>query len=791
MRPSLVFVAILLAASPALADPKPAEFRYPDAYFAKGDGAMGVAFLQIERWAEARDALGRVKPASKEEAARLGFLIAWCDRRLGNDAAAAAGFDAAAEALPLLADYARYEAALAYFAARDYPNARARAASVATDAVLFAEAKLIVGDTLRMEQKWSEVAAFYRAYLEAHPRGVRVAEARFQLATAEEELGRAVPEALREYRRVLIESPIGVWGERAKARFDALVATLPKKQRAAQTSFTVDELMARGKVYFDAMRNPESEADFAAALAAKGLDKEQRCVASYHRAQSVFKQRQRARSAPLFDAAVAACATTGNTDMKVRAAYQGGRAWSSAGDQPKAIDLFAQAESFTDHSFADDARIRQAEQWTLLEEKGQAGAGEKITALLSTLPDKYPDGDMKGEALWRLAWRAWLAKDPAAVIGWLDKQIATVPRETNYYAEGQPQYWKGRAYDALGKPDEARAAYRLAVVEYPGSYYSLLALNRLRERGADGALLKEIAALPEGWKKGDGEWSFAARPVYGEPGFARAVELLRLGLGASAERELARVGLRVPDGRKEVGDPDEVERLWATALLYDRARRYDKSHWIARWSTLDYKRAWPTAANRARWDIAYPLGWWHVLEPAARAQGYPPELLISFVREESAFDPIMESFANAIGLTQMIFPTANRFGKGLGFVISRESLRDPEKNVAIGSRWLGYLWKIFEQHPGLVVAGYNSGEGAVWRWLCERGSWNYDEYGEAIPYDETRNYTKRVLSSYLTYSYLKDGSIPTVSNVIPPGAINDKKCGGPARLDTAEKPDKP
>jgi soluble lytic murein transglycosylase len=245
----------------------------------------------------------------------------------------------------------------------------------------------------------------------------------------------------------------------------------------------------------------------------------------------------------------------------------------------------------------------------------------------------------------------------------------------------------------------------------------------------------------------------------------------------------------VPDGRKKVTDPDTAERLWATALLYDRARRYEKSHWIARWSVLDYKQAWPTDANRAKWEIAYPRGWWHLLEPAARAQGYPPELLISFVREESAFDPVMESFANAIGLTQMIFPTANRFGKGLGFEISRETLRDPEKNVAVGSRWLGFLWTSFQQHPGLIVAAYNAGEGAAWRWLCERGTWAYDEFGEAVPFDETRNYTKRVLSSYHAYVYLKDGTFPAVPNLIPEGAINTKKCGGARKPQTSEKPD--
>jgi soluble lytic murein transglycosylase len=381
---------------------------------------------------------------------------------------------------------------------------------------------------------------------------------------------------------------------------------------------------------------------------------------------------------------------------------------------------------------------------------------------------------MKGEALWRLAWRAWRGQRWADVIRWLDAEIAAVPHEDAYYAEGQTHYWKARALEKLGRRDEAKAAYTQAVNEYPLSYYSLLALNRLREGYADD-YTKLVASL----KGAPGEpapWTFAPRPVYGEPGFLRAVELLRLGQGEAAERELTRVGLKVPEGRRKATDPEQIEQLWATALLYDRAHRYDKSHWIARWSVLDYKDAWPNPANRSKWEIAYPRGYWHIIAPTAQALGYPPDLLIAFVREESAFDPIMESFANAIGLTQMILPTATRFGKGLGFPINRETLRDPEMNVAVGSRWLAFLWTTYKQHLGLVIAGYNSGEGSVWRWLCERGTWDYDEFGEAIPFDETRNYTKRVLSSYFAYSYLADGTIPVVPNAIPADAINARRC---------------
>jgi soluble lytic murein transglycosylase len=86
----------------------------------------------------------------------------------------------------------------------------------------------------------------------------------------------------------------------------------------------------------------------------------------------------------------------------------------------------------------------------------------------------------------------------------------------------------------------------------------------------------------------------------------------------------------------------------------------------------------------------------------------------------------------------------------------------------------------------LVISGYNAGEGGVDRWLRERGELELDEFIETIPYDETRGYTKRVLSSYLTYAWLyqSDKPVPTVSftlkkpAVSPPSKKSDAKAKG-------------
>lgn len=778
-------------AAPAAEPPAPAGTAAFSAdaaasYFASTTAADAAAHFAIEQWQEARDGFAAfltAKDAPTDDAgkARVAFVIAVCDSHLDKWQDAAEGFDRATAGLPALADYSNYEAARAWYFAHDLAKAKDRVAKVAASSLRDQEARLLMGDLLRSQNKWAETAKQYQAYLDAYPDGIRLSEARYRLAEADEHLKKAVPDALLLYRQVTIDDPIGSWNDQAAARVTVLLKQVPKKKRAAYMDLTTDEWIARGKELFDGMRNTEGEAAFRAALTAKGKTDKNECEARYYLGQSVYKERARCKAAPLLEEAAEACAKVGDADHEMRAAYQAGRGYlycaTNEGYQKAIARLVSAEKAHPEHSMADDARVRQAEAWSRLTPQTEETRA-KVEELYSTVPTLYPDGDMRAEALWRLAWRDYKAGKYEAAIAWLDKEIATMPHDDNYWAEGQPQYWKARAYEHLGNGTEAVASYEACVRQYPLSYYSLHALNRLREQHADDfkKITAAIKLTPKGWKAGTPVFTFAPRAIYADPGFARALELLRLGMGADAERELTKLGLKVPEGRKKVTDADQAEQLWAVALLYDRAHRYDKSHWIARWSVLDYKDAWPTAANRERWEIAYPLAWWHLIEPAGKTLGYPPELLIAHVREESAFDPLQESFANAIGLTQMIHSTGTRFAKGLGFEATRENLRDPAKNVAVGSRFLQFLWKLFGGDVGLTVPAYNSGEGAVWKFLCSWGDWPLDEFAEEIPYDETRNYSKRVLESYFVYSYMKDGTIPVVSNDIPKSAMNPKRC---------------
>jgi soluble lytic murein transglycosylase len=756
-------------AAPAAAGARTLTADLVASYFQDGAARAAAERFALEDWGPARSgfadhlAARRARPLSKVEQARLQLLIAEADTHLNQWSRAAAGFEAAVTHLPLIADYIHYQAARARYFAHDEQAAMAHAGKVAPDSIVGAEAALLIGDVLRGGARWSETAEHYRNYLQARPSGIRRAEARYRLAQALEALGQ-IEEALTHYRTITIHAPLSQWATESQKRLDALLPARPEPERARLTTLTADEYIARGMAYFDAMRNPLSEADFTAALTAAGVTPAGRCVATYHRAQSVFKARDRQRAAPLFDEALAACRDAGNIDLQVKAAYQAGRSYAFIGQHDTAIARYAHAETVSpDHSFVDDARLRQAE------EQASLGNQDAVTVLLSSIPQKYPQGDMRAEALWRLGWRAYLAGRHEEAVGWFQKQIDVAPVELNWWAEGQPQYWQGRCMDRLGRAAEAVTAYRDAVLRYPLSYYSLLALNRLREDHPDAfaVVRQELAQTPPGEDPAAPAFVFQPRPVYQSPGFARALEFLRLGLGSPAEAELRALGLNVPSHRDPITDPDQAEKLWAMVFLYDRAGKHELSHWPTRYNLVDYKRRWPVGHNRERWRIAYPRAFWGLVERHARKQGFPPELLMAIMREESGFSPLLESYANAIGLTQLIMPTARRFAQGTGITVDRQTLRDPESNVTIGARFLGFLWSKWDGYVPLVPPSYNAGETAVTRWLKARGQQAADEWIESIVDDQPRGYSKRVIGSFFTYTYLYTGEIPQIGNTIP------------------------
>ena len=123
----------------------------------------------------------------------------------------------------------------------------------------------------------------------------------------------------------------------------------------------------------------------------------------------------------------------------------------------------------------------------------------------------------------------------------------------------------------------------------------------------------------------------------------------------------------------------------------------------------------------------------------------PEKIIFAVIKVESGFDPNAESSVGALGLMQMMPATFEWLtGKEhLNECLSVSSLTDPEVSIRYGTYYLRYLYLKFENWD-TVLAAYNGGEGNVAKWLADpeysdgKGNLTY------IPFEETRNYVKKV-----------------------------------------------
>ena len=163
----------------------------------------------------------------------------------------------------------------------------------------------------------------------------------------------------------------------------------------------------------------------------------------------------------------------------------------------------------------------------------------------------------------------------------------------------------------------------------------------------------------------------------------------------------------------------------------------------------------------------------HLLKDAAQTHGIDYELLQALIATESGFDTFAVSPKGAVGLMQLMPPTAERYGvKADKKTPIEKKLTDPKTNIRAGSTYLRDLIKMFPGQLELAVAAYNAGEGAVQR------------AGNKIPnYPETRNYVKTVMQ---LYGHLKPPEV--VLEARRSGRVRMEMMGGSAVSGRANMP---
>lgn len=281
-------------------------------------------------------------------------------------------------------------------------------------------------------------------------------------------------------------------------------------------------------------------------------------------------------------------------------------------------------------------------------------------------------------------------------------------------------YWLGRAHKAGGRLAEADALF--ARIAGQANFYGNL---------ADEELGRNVVPPPQARPPAAEE----LREATNNPGLRRALAFFRLDMRTEGVREW-NWSLRGMSDRQ----------LLAAAEMARRQQIWDRAI---------------NTAERTRDEHDYSLRFLapydeHV-RPAARQQALDDAWVYGLMRQESRFITHARSSAGASGLMQLMPATAKWVAKKIGLRDYHHGrVNDTETNVLLGTSYMRMVMENLDNHPVLASAAYNAGPGRAKRW---RADWPLEGaiYAETIPFSETRDYVKKVMSNAVYYSTLFNG----------------------------------
>ncbi|MFO0607192.1 MAG: transglycosylase SLT domain-containing protein [Polyangiales bacterium] len=665
-----------------------------------------IAAVRRNDFRAARDALRRL-PDDVQRSREGRYLAGRAALELDDFAAAADAFDGLDALVPALATDIRRHRAQALGRAGRHAEARDLYDAIATsagggsrDRSLAALEALAAGDTAR-------AARAMRSWASDPPSGVDRARAWRQCAQALEAVGEPMV-AVDCWRRIAVDEPDSGHAAAALEALRRLHAPLTPLQSLARAA----ELIERAR-YQDALATLTPLAPGRGAFEARRL---------HLLGRTYYGMRGHYAEASSWLGQAAAHADNADRDED---AFLAARSLSRADRDDDAIRAYDAVARTRAGRWADEAAFRAA--WLTAHHDRVDDAVARFQTYLQARPDA-PERQ-RVEAYWHWGWALYRAGRYAEAATPLDRSGSLA---THHLERGRGRYWAALARARGGDEATALAAWRSLAADLPLTWYALLAESRLRERGA------EVAALAEPPPR---------RPAVPVEVPSKARWLAALGFdheaGAAMHADEDRLRRGLPSNRAD-------EALAQAYLSIGEARRA----FILSSRHADALDPLPTTDTRWVWDCGFPRPHAPLVEAAEDANGMPRHYLFAIMRQESGFNARDVSNARAIGLLQMVPPTTRRVAESLHLEYREEMLFDPAYNIRVGG-W--YIGRLYRQYHGVVpraAGSFNAGPGAMNRWVQGFGGEDLDVFVERIPFDETRNYVRRVTQNLARYRYL-------------------------------------
>ncbi|HEY5639564.1 MAG TPA: transglycosylase SLT domain-containing protein, partial [Dehalococcoidia bacterium] len=349
-----------------------------------------------------------------------------------------------------------------------------------------------------------------------------------------------------------------------------------------------------------------------------------------------------------------------------------------------------------------------------------------------------PGAERASEGAFRAGLLAYnLDRATEAITHWTRfSQVAASAHE-----RARAHYWLALAHSGF---DSSRASseFAAAAAADPLGYYGLVA------GGLTGGAFCCLEGEPPGstadidsWLAGRaGPEDAPSRDVFFDGDqWQRAVELHGTGLSGRARAEF----------------DDMLEGLTGDSWLLYRFAEATSALGLPWISTLAAQRLALRYADPppALLRLVYPREYWDLVQAEAETYGFDPYLMLSMMRQESLYFPRAVSPAEAMGLTQVIPPTADGIAEALGEDdFTYLDLFRPNVSIRFGAYYIGTQIEEFGGNERAAVAAYNGGPFNAGSWLEAAGGDN-DVFVETITFSETRAYVELVLENYALYRY--------------------------------------
>jgi len=351
---------------------------------------------------------------------------------------------------------------------------------------------------------------------------------------------------------------------------------------------------------------------------------------------------------------------------------------------------------------------------------------------------KYRKGSLRSYVIWFRAWSLYrLGKWGQAIEGFKD----LVPYGNNIVA-GKAYYWIARAHEKLGKKKKALAEFKQLSKRYAMSYYDRRSRHRIRELG--GEFEDEVVAIdmpPPARPVPDDLEGITPRRILGE--MTPVLDALYAGetamarkLFAPVEKDFFRVTRKISAGARFV--------VWSLLEEPDKMRAWGRKN-------LRRRGDYPNKKNRLGWMFEYPEAYRVLIQVEAKKNGLPPYFLYSIMRQESRYRRGVTSWADAMGLMQVVPGTGSKTARLNNVAYSRRALFTPELNIKLAAAYLGALNRDMRGQLILVAASYNAGPIAVRQFLESNRDRDLDYMIEEIAYNEARNYCRKVAGHVVAY----------------------------------------